>query len=493
MRKLPLLICLAMSAGIPLTVKARQDTAAPEGGPAATYSPAPDTATDNLGISALPAVPLITPVLPVKREPPALEGNRGVKWVELSRAISRFLAVEHGFRLLTEPGTRAGLKGSFFRNYGRSVANLHGWADGDEFYVNYVGHPMQGSVAGFLFTQNDPAYGRTRFGAGRLYWKSRLRAAAFVWCYSTQFEIGPASEASIGAIQSLFPQQGFVDHVITPSIGLAWMIGEDAVDRYLIEPLEGYTTNRPVRLLVRSILNPTRTFSNFLNGRIPWSRDTRAGVSHYAPPDRGAVSSLRLAAEPAAPVNRDTALAPPFEFAVTFQPERLWGDGGSVLCLGGGANAAFRLAESWQFITEVGGCKMIGLAQNLSGDSLTYSAGPRWLGRIRGPWNAHLQFLVGGHKITAERMFPERKKLLEAAAVRGNTPLPTHGDYTEETESHGFAVSTGGGLSYMLNQALTIRVADLSYRHGWTGSLWGRDYGNSLKLTSGLVLRIGTW
>lgn len=81
----------------------------------------------------------------------------------------RFLMVEHGFRLLTEPGTRDGLKGSFFQNYAASVANLHGWADGDEFYVNYVGHPMQGAVSGFLWTQNDPAYGKVVFGKDRLY------------------------------------------------------------------------------------------------------------------------------------------------------------------------------------------------------------------------------------------------------------------------------------------------------------------------------------
>ena len=65
------------------------------------------------------------------------------------RASGRFLAVEHAFRLATEPGTRDGLKGKFFGNYARAVGSIHGWSDGDEFYVNYVGHPAQGSVAGF--------------------------------------------------------------------------------------------------------------------------------------------------------------------------------------------------------------------------------------------------------------------------------------------------------------------------------------------------------
>lgn len=71
--------------------------------------------------------------------------------------------------------------------------------------------------------------------------QSRLRATAFIWFYSPQFEIGPISEAYTGGIQSRFPRQGFVDHVITPSIGIAWMIGEDVIDRYLLEPIEART------------------------------------------------------------------------------------------------------------------------------------------------------------------------------------------------------------------------------------------------------------
>lgn len=481
-----ILVFLSLWAGIRLPAAPQQ---APASEPSAD-DPASDVPADKAVIPALAATPFVTPVLPVPKPAVAPEAGGGIRWGDLSRASSRFLAIEHGFRLLTEPGTRDGLNGPFLRNYGRSVSNLHGWADGDEFYVNYVGHPMQGSVAGYLWAQNDTAYRRAEFGADRLYWKSRLRAAAFIWCYSTQFEIGPLSEASIGAIQSLFPQQGFVDHVITPSIGMAWMIGEDAVDRYIIEPVEAYTANRWVRLVARSTLNPTRTFANVLNGRAPWARDTRPGILSYVRPPKRAVENHHRSTPP--PADGDSP-APPFEFALTFQPERFWGGGKSLDCLGGGGAAAFRIAPSWQLVADIGGCKMLKLGDNLSGDSLTYAFGPRWLARIGGPWNAHLQVLVGGTKITEERLFPELKKTLEAIAIRENKLPPSHGDYTEETESHGFAVSTGGGVSYQLNKALTIRLAELSYRHHWTGPLWGREYGNSMKFSSGLVLHMGTW
>jgi len=187
------------------------------------------------------------------------------------------------------------------------------------------------------------------------------------------------------------------------------------------------------------------------------------------------------------------ALAPPFEFALTFQPERFWGGGKNADCLGGAGGAAFRVASSWQLVTELGGCKMVGLEKDLSGDSLTYSVGPRWVGRIRGGWTAQWQLLAGGHKVTEERMFPELKRLLSANAIRANSPPPVHADYTEETESHGFALATGGGVSYRVNNAISIKVADVSYRHSWTNALWGRDYSNSLKFTSGFVLSMGTW
>src|SRR5690242_15757807 len=69
------------------------------------------------------------------------------------RGQAQFLGIEHSFRWVTEEGTRHPHR-SFFDGYVDSLNSLHGWADGDPFYVSYVGHPMQGAVAGFLFVQN---------------------------------------------------------------------------------------------------------------------------------------------------------------------------------------------------------------------------------------------------------------------------------------------------------------------------------------------------
>jgi hypothetical protein len=112
--------------------------------------------------------------------------NSGIQWRSLFTQSFEFLALEHSFRYATDPSVRnTGLPE--IRGYTDSVSNLHGWADGDPFMVNYVGHPIQGSISGFIFVQNDPEYKDAIFGRNRRYWKSRLRAGAFAWAYSEEF------------------------------------------------------------------------------------------------------------------------------------------------------------------------------------------------------------------------------------------------------------------------------------------------------------------
>jgi hypothetical protein len=211
----------------------------------------------------------------------AVDSDNAVAWGALTRHSMFFLGVQHSFRLATEEGTREGLKGPFFRDWYRSLSSLHGWSDGDPFFVNYIGHPMQGGVSGFIWRQNDPKYRAIEFGNNADYWRSLVRSMAFSFVYSAQFEIGPLSEATIGAIQSRHPQQGFVDHVVTPTIGTLWMLGEDILDRYVIRRVEGRTENVFLRMMVRGWLNPTRSFANLMRFRVPWIRDSRSGIWKY--------------------------------------------------------------------------------------------------------------------------------------------------------------------------------------------------------------------
>lgn len=411
----------------------------------------------------------------------------GLQWAKLADDSMRFLAIMHAFRWATEPGTRAGgigLGGGYFR----SVRNLHGWADGDPFYVNYIGHPMQGAVSARLFSVNDRRFNKLEFGRSLDYWKGKLRAAAFAWAFSEQFEIGPLSEASIGHIQGDFPQQGFVDHVITPTAGLVWTVGEDAVDRYVIRPLEDRTTNRWLRLALRTGLNPARSFANLVDGRAPWNRGTRAGIGAYRPEPRTAHTGRgSYGGNPHA----SEAKAAPFEFAVASSLRQV----GRTLCLGGGADVATRVTANLQMVLAVNGCKLIGLPENVSGDALIYQFGPRWSPAPTGKWSPFAHLLVGGIKVGEERLYPDKKIAVEEANRTLDPVLAytLHSQYTTSERSSGLAVTAGAGIDFKLNDALAIRVANLDYLHSNLNDINGTPVNTGFQFSTGMVLRLGTW
>jgi hypothetical protein len=100
-----------------------------------------------------------------------------------------------------------------------------------------------------------------------------------VW--STQFEFGPLSEASLGNVglnpKPGYSQMAYVDLVVTPVAGTGVVIGEDAIDKYILKNwLERKSGKRTVKIkLLRSLLTPTTSFSNLLRGKAPWKRDDR--------------------------------------------------------------------------------------------------------------------------------------------------------------------------------------------------------------------------
>jgi hypothetical protein len=171
--------------------------------------------------------------------------------------------------------TRKRLGGPFFSDYADSVKALGGWGDGDNWFINYVAHPMQGAASGYIQVQNDEQGRSVEFSNSQEYWRSRLKALAWNAAYSTQFELGPISESSIGNVGQRKGMSGYVDLVMTPAGGFGVMIAEDVLDRFLVQKWESRTDNLRVRGFYRVALNPCRAFANVLRGRSPWFRDTR--------------------------------------------------------------------------------------------------------------------------------------------------------------------------------------------------------------------------
>ncbi len=219
--------------------------------------------------------------LAVKRgaKKPGIESS-GIKWGHVFAESLFLLGIEHGYRLLDpkQPYTRQALRGPFFKDWFDTAKTLSGWTDGDSYMINYIGHPVQGAVSGRILIQNDPRSKHLDVCYNWEYGKSRLKAFGFALFYGLQFELGPISEASIGNSQPsacCHHPTSYVDLVITPTVGMGWLVGEDLADRYFMGYLERRTRNRPLIIAARILSNPSRSMANILRIKWPWYRDTR--------------------------------------------------------------------------------------------------------------------------------------------------------------------------------------------------------------------------
>jgi hypothetical protein len=200
-------------------------------------------------------------------------------WKRALTESAIFLGIQHGYRLAVQKYTREQLKGPFFRDWAVTVKSLHGWRDGNSNFTNYVAHPLQGSLTGRIFVANSDRSRSLTFGRSKEYWNSRLKALAWSAAWSTQFELGPVSEANIGNV-GLHPDRGgssmaYVDLVVTPVLGTGILIGEDAVDRFLQKRVESHGRSRMSIKILRSVLTPTTTIENLLHAKPPWHRANR--------------------------------------------------------------------------------------------------------------------------------------------------------------------------------------------------------------------------
>lgn len=204
---------------------------------------------------------------------PAREDTERFNWNGAAAESIRFLTIQHGIRL-TQEKTSDQLSGPFFADYFDSVKGLKTWKDGDSAFTNYVAHPMQGAVTGYIQVQNDPKGKSANITDGSIYWKSRLKAMAWSAAYSTQFELGPYSEATIGNVGKTPGTMGYVDLVVTPTGGFGIMVAEDAFDHFVVARLERYASPRMMRTM-RMVFSPNRTLANLLRFKKPWRRDNR--------------------------------------------------------------------------------------------------------------------------------------------------------------------------------------------------------------------------
>ena len=82
--------------------------------------------------------------------------------VEEGQAADQFVVVVHGKVNRIGPGhydermlLAVEADGNFFGDYGRSLRIPNTWKDGDDWEVNYIGHPIHGAAAGFIWLDHE--------------------------------------------------------------------------------------------------------------------------------------------------------------------------------------------------------------------------------------------------------------------------------------------------------------------------------------------------
>ena len=448
-------------------------------------------------------------IRPNPQDPKAQKNNESrFRWKPALGESLLYTGIMHTFNLATEAGTRDALNGPWFNDYMHSVSELRGWSDSDKFMAPYVGHPIEGSVFGFIERQNDPNYRLVQWGDSREYWVSMLRSMAYAAVWHTQWKIGPVSEASIGNVM-LHASPGFITLVDTPTLGFCTMLAEDAADRYLIMGLENRTDNRVIIILARSFLNPGRTFANMMAFRAPWVRDTRLNLfgTNYEIrktlledyKNGNGEKPFIYEKDAWKPAGVDFTHAPrPKEADIeltAFPYYETFLGGGS--CIGGGGSGAARVNPKLQVITEVSGCLIMHQPQyNYSADSLFYGGGFRWTPMAGRRFSPFSQFMFGGRKVTQEIDNLALKKQLLEEWNNGDGALPHYpmrSAYEFETAQNGPSIAVGGGFDWVVTRPFAWRILNVEYTRSWMNDVAQIHPQEGLKISTQAVVRIGTW
>lgn len=213
-------------------------------------------------------------------------------WWPAFREQTQYLFIETGWNLATNTHVwEATTHGHWFQNWMDSVEGFKfsRWNDANPISDDYVGHPMMGAISMDIFIQNYPRGMSIEAQNTKEYWHSRLWALLWATVYSTQWKLGPISEASFGNTgkDTAFDKNaghktngtGVVGLVITPVGGWVWTLGEDFVDLHLLRYADAKTTN-PLLLFGMGFANPCRSFANLMRFKAPWYRDSRPVRPH---------------------------------------------------------------------------------------------------------------------------------------------------------------------------------------------------------------------
>ena len=197
---------------------------------------------------------------------------RQTRWLKILQESVTYLIFAHAVRM-TEADTPEELGGPFFQDWFDSVKAFEWqWDDGDKVFTNYVAHPGQGALFGYIYGLNNRRITYLHFGKSGAYWKFKFHQFLFSLVSTINFEIGPLSEASLGNVGvEDAGGHAIIDYVNTPVLGVFGVsVLEDMADHYINKRVE--KNHRIWGRVLRIVLCPTRSFTNIFGFRKPWIR-----------------------------------------------------------------------------------------------------------------------------------------------------------------------------------------------------------------------------
>ncbi len=266
---------------------------APDANSAAPYPLSMDLVTKDLAASssavesAAPTPKLTTAERDAGCQSGTLRGKPcRVSWLPILWQTFEATAIENTGNIALDDETRNDLTHHpYWATYIKCVHQFRyrQWRDDDDFMVDYVGHGMQGAIVASVFEQNDPKARSLVYVNNGNYWRSRLKAMAWITVFEVQWKIGPAGEASIGnsGLNTYFTprvqgrstnETGFQDFVDTPIVGFGWNVAEDAIDRFVMPHIWKRTHNKLI-LSVLFPLTPCKAAANILRYKPFYYRD----------------------------------------------------------------------------------------------------------------------------------------------------------------------------------------------------------------------------
>ena len=162
--------------------------------------------------------------------------------------------------------------------------------------------------------------------------------------------------------------------------------------------------------------------------------------------------------------------------------------------MGAGGAGAGRISPAFQIVAEANGCLVINMPKDNGGDSEMFDAGPRWTPRAAHKFSPFAEVLVGARRITHDITDVGKKKQLTKEWEDG---LLKHdflrSDYSVQYQAMGFAMKVGAGFDAVIARAFAWRVLDVGYTHSWLNTVEPINASQGVTISSGIVLRIGTW